>query len=176
MNPTQEFYQREIVQRIGCASLQAQRALKRIDEAGFLLNRRAGNRVYYKANRLHPAFDEMKSLILKSVGLGDRLSAALLPLAGSLRFAFIFGSVAAGTEQGSSDVDLLCVGTLSAREAASVFGPLGREIKREFNPLLYSEEEFRQKVKGDGAFMRNVLMGPKIWLIGNEHELGKVAG
>ena len=176
MNPEQEFYQREIVQRVGCAPLQVQRALKRIDDAGFLIDRRAGNRVYYKSNRNHPAFGEMKSLIIKSVGLGDQLISALLPFVGNLRFAFVFGSVAAGTEQGSSDVDLLCVGNLSARDAAKVFGPLGRVVNREFNPLFYSDEEFRLKIKGNNTFIHNILVGPKIWLIGSEDELKQVVG
>ena len=145
MNSGREFYQREIAQRIGCAPLQVQRALKRIGDAGLLEERRAGNRVYYQANRQHPVFDEMKGVIVKTVGLGDRLASALMPVAAHLRLAFVFGSVASGTEHGASDVDLLCVGDLSSRVAARVFGPLGRELSREFNPLLYSEAEFRAK-------------------------------
>jgi predicted nucleotidyltransferase len=176
LNPADEFYQREITARIGCAALQTQRALKRIEEAGLLVSRRAGNRVYYRANRQSPLVEDLKRLIIKSVGLGDRLAEALKPFTGRIRVAFVFGSVAAGTEHAASDVDLLCVGSLSAREAAQVFGPLGRELQREFNPLLYTEKELRRRVHEDSHFLQRVLRGPKIWLIGDEGELERLVG
>jgi len=176
LNPETEFYQREIAQRVGCTTLQAQRALARITDAGLLHERRTGQRVYYRARREHPVAEELKGLALKSVGLGERLRVALEPYSSGLRVAFIFGSVAAGTEGVHSDVDLLCVGDLSAKEAAQVFGPLGRELQREFNPLLFSVGEFRQKRQSDNSFLKRVLDGPKIWLIGDDDELADLAG
>lgn len=176
MNPAEEFYQRQITSRAGCAALQAQRALKRIEEAGLLLSRRAGNRVYYRANRLNPLFEDLKRVVIKSTGLGDRLVEAMRPVSGRLQLAFVFGSVAAGTEHSSSDVDILCVGSLSAREAAQVFGPLGRELQREFNPLLFSAKDLRKRVEQDSNFFHRVLEGPKIWLMGDERELERVVG
>lgn len=176
MNPADEFYQREITLRVGCASLQVQRALKRLDEAGLLVIRSAGNRVYYRANRQSPLFEDLKRLIIKSVGLGDRLTEALKSHSGGIQLAFVFGSVASGTERTTSDVDVLCVGSLSAREAAQVFGPLGRELQREFNPLLLTERELSDRVRQDSSFFHRVLGGPKIWLIGDERELERMVG
>lgn len=176
LHPEQEFYQREIAQRVGCTTLQVQRALARITDAGLLLERRTGQRVYYMARRDHPVAEELKSLAMKTVGLGDRLRAVLAPLSSGLRVAFVFGSVAAGTEGVDSDVDLLCVGDLSAKDAAQVFGPLGRELRREFNPLLFSVSEFQQKRRSDNSFLERVLEGPKIWLIGDDDELANLAG
>lgn len=176
LNPEAEFYQREIAQRVGCTTLQVQRALGRITDAGLLIERRTGQRVYYRARREHPVAEELKSLVLKTVGLGDRLRAALVPFSEGLRIAFVFGSVASGTEGVSSDVDLLCIGNLNAKEAARVFGPLGREMRREFNPLLFTVSEFQQKHHSDNTFLKRVLDGPKIWLIGDDDELAKLAG
>lgn len=175
LHPEQEFYQREIAQRVGCTTLQVQRALARITDAGLLLERRTGQRVYYMARRDHPVAEELKSLAMKTVGLGDRLRGALAPFSSGLRVAFVFGSVAAGTEGVDSDVDLLCVGDLSAKEAAQVFGPLGRQLRREFNPLLFSVSEFQQKRRSDNSFLKRVLEGPKIWLIGDDDELANLA-
>lgn len=176
LHPETEFYQREIAQLVGCTTLQAQRALSRISDAGLLVERRTGQRVYYCARREHPVAEELKGLALKTIGLGDQLRSALKPFSMGLRVAFVFGSVAAGTEGISSDVDLLCVGDLSAKQAAQVFGPLGRALRRELNPLLFTESEFRQKRRSDNTFLKRVLDGPKIWLIGDDDELAELVG
>lgn len=176
LHPERQFYQREIAQLTRCTVLQAQRALKRIDDAGLVEKRRAGNRVYYRAQRDHPVFEDLKRVVIKSVALGDQLRATLRPLGDRIRLSFVYGSVAAGTEHGTSDVDLLCVGDLTSREAAKVFGPLGRELGREFNLVIYTEREFRHKAMEDNPFIQSVLSGPKIWLIGSDDELRQMAG
>ena len=176
LHPDRRFYQREIAQQTRCTVLQAQRALNRIVDAGLVEKRREGNRVYYWAYRDHPAFEDLKRVLIKSVALGDQLRATLQPLGDRIRLCFVYGSVAAGSEHGASDVDLFCVGDLTSREATKVFGPLGRELGREFNLVIYKEREFRDKAKGDNPFIQNVLSGPKIWLIGSDDELRQLAG
>ena len=89
----------------------------------------------------------------------------------SVRLAFIYGSVAAGEEVATSDVDMLLVGQLSSRSAAKVLGPLGRDMGREFNATVYPESEFRAKARRGNQFIRQVVSGPKIWLVGDEQEL-----
>ncbi|MBN1826389.1 MAG: nucleotidyltransferase domain-containing protein [Candidatus Eisenbacteria bacterium] len=171
MNPDREFYQREIAEKAGVTVLQVQRALKRIEEAGFAERNRRGNRVYYRARRDHPAYEDLKGILLKTVALGDRLREVFRPLRGEVTLAFVFGSFASGAESKGSDIDLMIVGSLSSRKAASLIGPLGRELDREFNPVLYPVEEFRAKAREGNPFIRSVISGPKIWLIGNEEEL-----
>lgn len=171
LNPEQEFYQREIADRTESTVLQAQRALKRIQDAGLVVSNRRGNRVYYCARREHPAFEDLKRVLIKTVALGDQLRAALEPIEDSVRLAFIYGSVAAGEEVATSDVDMLLVGQLSSRSAAKVLGPLGRDMGREFNATVYPESEFRAKARRGNQFIRQVVSGPKIWLVGDEQEL-----
>jgi predicted nucleotidyltransferase len=175
LHPEADFYQREIAERVSCSLLQIQRALRRIEKAGLVRTKKRGNRVYYSADRRHPAFEELKRILLKTVALGDLLRGRLERVGGKVRLAFVFGSVASGTERSSSDIDLLLVGSLSSRELSAILGPLGREVGREFNPVLYSEEEFRRKAKAGNHFVREVISGPKIWLVGSEDDLAKMA-
>jgi predicted nucleotidyltransferase len=171
IHPDEQFYQREIAERVGTTVLQAQRALKRIQDAGLVEKTRRGNRAYYKAHRQHPAYEDLRKMLLKTVGLGDQLREALRSVEGHVRLAFVYGSMASGTDIASSDVDLFIVGQLSSREAARLLGPLGRSLDREFNPTIYPEKEFRSKARSGNPFIREVLSGPKIWLVGGSHEL-----
>jgi len=174
LHPEEEFYQREIALKTGRTLVEAQRALRRIEDAGLLRARRRGNRVYYAAQRGHPAFEDIKRLLLKTVALGDALRDGLAPLREKVRIAFVFGSVASGTESPSSDIDLFVVGGLSSRRLASVLGRLGRQLGREFNPVLYPPAELRQKAKAGNHFVQQVLAGPKIWLIGSDDVLARL--
>lgn len=176
LHPDQEFYQREIVERTQNTVLQVQRALKRIQDAGFVQKSKSGNRAYYRARREHPAFEDFKRVLIKTVGLGDQLRDALRPHEKNIRLACIFGSVAAGQEVASSDVDLLIVGQLTSRQAAKVLGPIGRTLGREFNPTIYPEIEFRSKFRRGNQFIQQVMSGPKIWLVGGDDELTALVG
>jgi len=175
LHPDQEFYQRELVDRTQNTVLQVQRALRRIEDAGLVVKSKRGNRAYYSAQRRHPAFEDLKRILLKTVGLGDQLRAALQPVAKSVRLAWIFGSVATGSEGSESDVDLIIVGQLTSRQAIKILAPIGRSLGREFNPVIYPEKEFRSKARRGNQFIRKIISEPKIWLVGGEDELTELA-
>ena len=175
LHPEKEFYQRGIAESTGNALIQVQRALKRIEHTGLVTKTKRGNMVYYKGDRMHPAFEDLKRVFLKTVALGDALREALAPLADKVKLAFIFGSLAQGKETTQSDIDLFLVGELSLRETTKVLGSIVPELGREFNPVVYPTEEFKKKARENHHFITEVIRGPKIWLIGNEDELAKLA-
>jgi predicted nucleotidyltransferase len=174
LHPEKEFYQRSIAETIGSALLQVQRALKRIERTGLVTKTKRGNMVYYKADRMHPAFEDLKRVFLKTVALGDVLRDSLAPLADRVNLAFIFGSLAQGRETAQSDIDLFLVGDLSLRETTKILGPVTSDLGREFNPVVYPPEEFKKKARENHHFINEVIRGPKIWLIGNEEELAQL--
>jgi uncharacterized protein len=174
LHPEEEFYQRDIAETTGNALLQVQRALKRIERTGLVTKTKRGNMVFYKAERMHPAFEDLKRVFLKTVALGDVLREALTPLGEKVKLAFIFGSIAQGRETAQSDIDLFLVGELSLRETTKILGPVTSEIGREFNPVVYLPDEFKKKARENHHFITEVIRNPKIWLIGNEEELAKL--
>jgi predicted nucleotidyltransferase len=176
IHPDAAYYQRELVDRAGARLFTVQRELARLEKAGLVVRTRRGNRVYYQASRRHPAFEDLKRVILKTTGLGDALRHALAPLADRVHMAFVYGSWARGEEVADSDLDLLLIGDLKLREAATVLGPVGRQLGREFNPSVYPAAEFRRKAQAGHPFIAGVLQGEKIFLIGDEDELGRVVG
>ena len=174
--PETTFYQRELADLAGARLYTVQRELARLEKAGLIVRTPRGNRVYYAANRTHPAFEDLKRVVLKTIGLGDGLRACLAPLSDRVRVAFLYGSFARGEETAGSDIDLLIVGDLPLREVSSVLGPVGREIGREFNPAVYPPEELRTKVKAGHHFLTEVLKGKKIYLIGDDDEIRRLVG
>jgi predicted nucleotidyltransferase len=73
--------------------------------------------------------------VLKTVGLADRLRAALQPLSSAIRAAFVYGSVANATDQSASDIDLMIVS--DSFTYGDVFGALERvtrTVGRKVNP------------------------------------------
>jgi predicted nucleotidyltransferase len=174
LNPGREFYQRELVEKTGRAVLQVQRALRRIEAAELLIKSNRGNRAYYTANKQSPVFEDLKGMVLKTVGLGDMLREALIPLQRQIHVAFIFGSFAAGTESPTSDIDLLLVGDVSSRKASGIFGDISRRVNREFNPIVYSVDEFQKKAQEGNRFVHDLITGPKIWLIGSHDDLARI--
>lgn len=174
LHPEEELYQAQIVKTTGSILTQVQRALKRLEDSQFITKSQNGNRVYYKANRMHPAFEDIKRLLFKTVLFGDFLQSALKDLKNKILFAFIYGSFARSEEGRGSDIDIFLIGNLSMRELSSLFGPLSRELNLEINPVIYSLEEFQEKWKDRNHFLNEVIESPKIWLIGDENALGKI--
>ncbi|MFC1573536.1 nucleotidyltransferase domain-containing protein [Candidatus Eisenbacteria bacterium] len=176
LHPEREFYQSELAEASGSTLLQVQRAVHRIEEAGLVSTARRGNRVYYSAERSHPVFEELKRIALKTVGLGDSLRKALARHRDNVQIAFVFGSFASGAETVESDVDVLIVGDLTSRQTSRALGPVGREVGREFNPVVFPAKEFRQKARRGNRFIEELIASPKVWLIGTQDDLEALIG
>jgi DNA-binding transcriptional ArsR family regulator len=92
------FYLRQLVRVAGSGIGAVQRELKALAEAGIIRRIGKGRQVYYQANAQCTVYPELKSLIMKTAGMGDALKIAMLPLAERIRAAFIYGSVARAEE------------------------------------------------------------------------------
>ena len=170
----ESFYIRQIARTAGVGLGAVQRELKKLFEAGIIRRTVRGRQVYYQANQQCPVYTELKSLVVKTVGVGDVLKAALVPLADRINVAFLFGSMVGGGECSSSDADVMVVGDVTFAEVVSVLGRAQETVRREINPLVYPPEEFRFKLAADHHFLKKVLEDSKFFLIGDEHELAKL--
>jgi predicted nucleotidyltransferase len=168
------FYFRQIVSTTGAGLGALQRELKNLTDAGIIQKTILGRQVYYQANPVCPIFTELKSLVMKTVGIGDALRAALAPLEDRIIVAFLFGSVAKGNEHSNSDVDILFIARIIFAEVTSALSRVQETIRREINPIVYPPEEFRSKLAADHHFLKSIMEGPKYFLIGDEHELAKL--
>ena len=171
----ESFYFRQIARITGIGQGAVQRELKNLSEAGIIRRTVRGRQVYYQADPKCPVYAELKSLIIKTVGVGDALKAALTPLTDHITVAFLFGSLARGGERSGSDADVMVVGDVTFAKVVNAFSRVQDKIRREINPLVYPPEEFRSKLAADHHLLKNAVEGPKYFLIGDEHELAKLA-
>jgi predicted nucleotidyltransferase len=118
----------------------------------------------------------MQALVNKTVGIFSILQAALHPLSKRIVLAFVYGSVAREEETTQSDVDLMVVGKATLVEVLSRLSPVEKTIGRPINPTVYSVAEFKSKIAGRNHFLNAVVKGHKVFLVGDDDELGKVGG
>ena len=144
-----------------------QRELQRLESAGLVSVQMLGNQKHYKANRESPLFDEICSIVKKTVGLEEPLRAAVESLPEAVDLALIYGSVARRADTSASDVDLLIVADdLTLEQVYSALSPVEAMLDRKINPTLYTSEEFEQRRAHGNAFLKRVLSGPVIVLSG----------
>jgi len=170
------FYQRQLIRMLGAGTGAVQRELATLVEAGIVTRTVEGRQTYFQVNADSPVFAELRALIRKSFGVVEVFSNALQPLTGSIRLAFIYGSIAAGDEKAGSDIDLLVVGDkISLDDVVSALSEAQQIIGREVNPAVYLSAEFRRKLTEGQHFLTRVVSGPKLFLIGSESELTRLA-
>ena len=175
LRPEEALHGREIARRTGLPAGTITRELTKLAEVGLLKRTKRGNQQVYSADTTGPIFTELASILRKTTGLADVLVQALAPAAPKLRLAFVFGSVARGQETGGSDVDVMLIGDLGFREAVELLHPCQATLGREVNPKLFSASEFTDKAATE-PFLIDVLAKPKIFLIGNAHDLEELVG
>ena len=107
--PERSFYASELIRTAGTGSGAAQRELAKLEESGLVVGRRVGRQRHYQANASSPLFTELRSIVLKTVGLAEPLRDALKPLAPAIRAAFVYGSVARAEDRSGSDIDLMVI-------------------------------------------------------------------
>ena len=171
----EEHLQESLIQSAGLGRGTVQRELEFLARAGVVRRTLRGRQVYFQANPDSPIYAELRGLVVKTAGVADALRGALAPLAGRIRAAFIYGSVAKGAERRASDVDVMVIGDVSFAEASEALARAQQPIGREVNASVYAPADFRAKFAAKHHFLRTVLKSEKIFLIGNEHELGRLA-
>ncbi len=169
------FYLREIARAAGVGLGTVQRELKQLSDAGIIQRIVRGHQVYYQADLRCPVFAELKSLVVKTIGAGAALQAALAPLGDRIDLAVIYGSLARSDENRDSDVDVLVVGKVTFAEVVSSFSEVQRTIGREINPTVYPPSEFRSKLAAGHHFLNAVIRGPMLFLIGDRRDLAGLA-
>jgi predicted nucleotidyltransferase len=168
--PEQSYYLNEIVRLAAVGKGSVNRELDKLCAAGLLTVSRQGNQNHYQANANNPIFNELKAITQKTFGVVDIIKAALAPLLSQLNCAFIYGSVAQGTEHAGSDIDLMLVGDdMSYSEVMELLAPAEKQLGRTINPTLYTVAEFTDRKNSHQPFITRVIEQPKLWLMG---ELG----
>ena len=174
LHPDTTYHVRELARLTGTSAGTLHKELSKLTKGGVLRRQEVGNQVRYGANRDCPVFEELASILRKTTGLVDVLADALSSVEKQIDLAFVFGSLARGDQDSNSDVDMMVVGELGFANVVQLLHPIQQTLQREINPVVYSLEEFRRRVGNGDSFIREVLTKPKLFVVGNENELGKL--
>jgi len=170
LNAGNEYYLREIAQETRLAIRSVQRTVENLTEIGILQREKRGNSVYFRLRDDVPILSELKAIFLKTVGLGALLRQMLAEQEG-IEIAFVYGSVAKGEEEASSDIDVAIIGDLSSRQLTSELVKLERELGREINATVFTPIEWHSRKEKRDHFVRTLIQEPKIFLIGDNADL-----
>lgn len=170
--PDRSFYGNELLRLTGTGRGALQRELEKLVSADLVTVTPVGNQKHYQANAAAPIFAELRGIVMKTLGLADVLRTALNAVADRIELAFVFGSVAKGTDIATSDIDLMVVTeTLTYADLFEGLAAAEQVLGRKVNPTLYTSAALAEKVRTENSFVLRVLSQPKIFLIGAEDEL-----
>lgn len=170
--PNRRFQSAELIRLAGSGTGATHRLLTRLADAGLVTVTRSGNQKHYQANRTSPVFRELHGLIVKTVGLVEPLRQALAPKADDIDAAFVYGSVAKGTDKAASDIDLMVVSdTLGYEDLFGALQSAEAALARSVNPNVMSRTEWRAKRAESGSFVARIAAGPRLFVIGSDSDL-----
>lgn len=175
LHPESALHVRELARITGASPGSLHRELRALTELGLLLRQETGRQVHYRANPACPIFEDLAGLMRKTAGVADVLREALMPLADQIALAFVYGSVAAGREGPRSDVDVMVLGRMGFAPVVKALAPTQKALRREVNATVMKPGDFARKALAGDGFVANAIREPKLWLIGNDHDLAELA-
>lgn len=173
MNPENRYYTRQI-SKIASVPIQAvQRETAKLHQAGALYREKDGNRVYFRANKNFFLFQELKNIIIKTVGIGDKIKKIMTDKK-DISLCFIYGSYAKNEENTKSDIDLAVIGNISSKALIETISKLQDDLGREINPYVITLDEFLEKLKRNEHFVISLVKTPKIFVKGTEDDFRRL--
>ncbi len=168
-HPGNEYYLRQIEGLTGYSVGNIRREMGKLEADGLFISRNIGRIKLYRLNKAYPLYDEIKSIVRKTVGIEGGLRSALRRFK-DIDFSFIYGSLAEGKEKILSDVDIIVIGRVSPKEIKTLFFEYQAKISRELNSIVYSPDEFLRKLKDKNHFISSLIATKKVFLKGEEDE------
>lgn len=169
-NPSEKYYLRQLQRLLGYSAGSIRRELLKFNRDDLFITEKVGNLIYYALNTEHPLFEELKSIVFKTVGIEGAIKKMLRQFE-NIKYAFIYGSYAARNESASSDVDVMIIGNPDTSTLNEKIAELEGKLNRQINITLYSVSEYKRRKRSKSAFIMELLRNPKIMLIGKESDL-----
>ena len=170
--PERSFYVSEIMRSVQSGTGAVERELSRLQRSGLVSVEYIGNQKHYRANRESPIFEELRSLVIKTVAVAEPLRKSFQPYSDKIKAAFVYGSVAKGTDTARSDIDLMVIGDeLNYSELYSASQNAENSLRRKVSPKFLSPADWQRKISEKGSFISKISRLPKIFVFGSEKDL-----
>jgi len=144
LNPENTAHLRGLADEFGESTNAIRLELNRFEEANMLTSEKNGNRKIYKANSRHPLFPDVRSILLKMVGV-DQLISYVINKLGNLEKVFLTGEYAQG--RNSDIIDIVIVGDVNKAFLTELIDKAEKKIEKKIRYITYLPKEFNPKEK-----------------------------
>lgn len=165
-NPGHAFYVRELTRKIDEQINSVRRELLNLKSIGLVTSMEKKGKTYYEVDTRFEFYPELRKIFSKAdknMTGEDRLASAFRR-SGSVQYAALMGSFVGDQ---TSQVDLFIVGEIDKRKLKPALSELEKEIGREANYCILSEQEFEDRSMLFDRFLTEVMTGPKKIIIDN---------
>jgi len=163
-NPDKTYYLRELERILDIPVSMVRKELLRLTQEGTFLSERRGGFNYFYVNKSYLFFDELKSIIKKTLGIEVFLREELKSIRG-IEYAFIYGSFNKDKIEMNNEIKLFIIGKINEDTLGRRLGRIGEKVKRRIIYILHSKDEFiKMKLEND-SFIMEFLRNPKIPLL-----------
>ncbi len=174
-NPQQMYYVRELTRASDEEINAVRRELDHLDKAGIVVKEKRGNRVYYQANFAYDYYEDILSIVAKSMGIGQAIRDNRKEL-GKIKFAMLSGKYARNKAREQGEVDLLVVGTVNLNTLNELIKKEEKRRETEINYTVMTQDEFIFRKSRRDPFLLGILSKSRIMIIGDEEGLVDKAG
>lgn len=165
-NPEKSFYVRQLGIILNVDPGNLSRELRKLERKGIFISSTKGSIKFYSLDKKYPLFNDFKNIVFKTEGIEGSLRQLVSEYEG-IELAFIYGSYAKGKEKGSSDIDIVVVGSFPRDEFTRKLRMFESRLNREANFSSYTKTEFGKERGKKGGFLNIVIKGKVILLKGN---------
>ena len=170
LNPNNKYYIRELERLTGLAVNSVRRELTKLEKGNYLKSSNQARVKYYWVNKENPIYEELRSMLLKTQITKSNIFNSLKNITG-LKYAFIYGSIVNNEDNADSDIDLMFLGSVDSIMLHEKISIIEKLLKRSIN---YTIENVNSIKKSKSSFIKRVISGDKVFIIGNENEFRRI--
>jgi hypothetical protein len=149
LNSNNKAYLRNLEEEFGESTNAIRIELNRFEQAGMLTSSSEGNKKVFSANTRHPLFGDIRSIVMKYVGI-DQIVEYVIKRLGLLEEVYLVGEFARGL---SGDIiDLVFVGKIDQQFLAELVSKVEKRINRRIRYIVFDAESFSvEKIRDNRA-------------------------
>jgi len=163
-NPSARHHLRDLAERLSIDPSNLSKELGRLEREGLFRSEVSGRQKYFQLNREYALFNEVRSIVAKTIGAVPLLAQSLKKIEG-IEEAHLYGSFARNQQDAASDIDVLVIGKPKSDALAETVQKLERQLGREINYKILTRKELESRRDRKDAFLENVWHNKRISLV-----------
>jgi hypothetical protein len=173
--PHVEWHARGLARQTGEAVANVHRELRRLERSGWLARRRERNRILCRINDTHPLYEEMRSLVAKTVGVERVLAASVVDVPG-VELAVHIEVAGDGRPSVSGALHVAVVGAADPAAVEAALRPAAQWLGRPISSDVFGVNELRRAISRRYPYVVRLLSSRRSTLVGDERRLRAMMG